>query len=154
MSDLREVRLVAFPLRVHQRATEHHEELMREFQLLAIAESNGDAVPARLVSLIAELTTSYSGVASAADAERDAALARGEDTLDLVYRVPPEAAEACRRLERMLDEADAFCRAEQLLTLEAPPEAVAFRRWYLREFPAQLAGAEPTPWPAVAPSVV
>ena len=144
-----EVRLIGFPLQVHQRATEHHEELMREFQLLAIDPPAGKDVPRRLVDLVGELSATYSSTTAPADAVRDAARARGEETVDLTYYVPPEAAEACVRLERMLDEADEFCRADQLLTLAAPEEAVAFRRWYLGEFTAQIAGAAPTPWPGV-----
>ncbi|MDP9441273.1 MAG: hypothetical protein M3P34_03640 [Actinomycetota bacterium] len=48
----------------------------------------------------------------------------------------------------MLDEPDEFCRSgNQLLTLATPPELLAFRRWYLREFNAQLQGQPPLPWP-------
>lgn len=149
MTELREVRLVAFPLRLHRAATEHHEELMREFQLLALDVEAGRDVPKRLVRLVEELTRSYGSVTAAPDAERDAALARGDESVDLTYRVPPEAAAACAELDRMLDEADDFCRAERLLTLEPTPEQVAFRKWYLGEFQHQLAGGEPRPWPAV-----
>lgn len=145
--ELHDVRLLAFPLRLHRVATEHHAELMREFQLLALDPEPGKEIPVRLVELMADITASYAGVAEAADAQREAAIARGEESIDLTYRVPAEVAEACVRLERMLAEADEFCRSEQLLTLATPAEAAAFRRWYLREFVAQLAGAEPTPWP-------
>jgi hypothetical protein len=143
---LHEVRLVGFPLALHQRSTEHHEELMREFQLLAIDPEPRKDVPRRLVELVADLTRSYGGLTSGTDAARDAAAARGDETVDLTYRIPAAAAEAAVRLDRMLDEADEFCRADQLLTLAAPPETVAFRKWYLNEFPAQVAGASPTPW--------
>ena len=148
----REVRLLGFPLRLHQRAVEHHEELMREFRLMSLDPPRAGDVPHRLVQLIAELTAVYGGVSSATDAERDAALARGEESVDLTYRVPPEVAEACLRLDEMLDEADEFCRADHLLTLAAPPDAVVMRKWYLGEFVSQLAGAEPTPWSAVSAS--
>lgn len=51
-------------------------------------------------------------------------------------------------LARMLDEADEFCRSgNHLLTLATPPELLAFRRWYLGEFNAQLQGQSPLPWP-------
>ena len=152
-NELREVRLVSFPLRLHQVATEHHAELMREFQLLALDSQVTRDVPARLVDLVTELNAAYAGATEAVNAERDAALARGEEAVDLTYHVPEAVAEACVRLERMLDEADDFCRSEQLLTLETPAEAAAFRRWYLREFTAQLAGAAPTPWPEAAPGI-
>lgn len=148
--ELREVRLIGFPLRLHQRATEHHAELLREFQLLALDAAAARDVPGRLVDLMAELTETYAAGNAAPDAVRDAALARGDDSVDLTYRVPPSAAEACVRLERMLEEADEFCRADRLLTLATPEDAAAFRRWYLGEFAAQLAGAPPTPWDAVS----
>lgn len=150
MNELREVRLLGFPLRLHQHAVEHHAELIREFQLLALDTQSDRDVPRRLVDLMAELTTAYAGASATPDAEREAALARGDETADLTYHVPESAGEACRRLDRMLDEADAFCRTDQLLTLAASDEAAAFRRWYLSEFAAQLAGAEPTPWSGAA----
>jgi hypothetical protein len=34
------------------------------------------------------------------------------------------------------------------LTLVTPPEAVAFRTWFLEEFVRQVAGEDPLPWPA------
>ena len=150
-AELREVHVVGFPLALHARGTEHHEELMREFQLLAInppTSSPGHEVPQRLIDLVDELTQDFGGFNDAPDAERDAALERGDESVDLVYRLPEAATEAVDRLDRMLDEADEFCRAgERLLTLAAPPDCAAFRRWYLNEFRVQLAGGGPTPWP-------
>ena len=74
------------------------------------------------------------------------ALARDEETVDLVYAVPPEAADAAIRLGTLLDEADEFCRAGELLTLATVPEGVAFRRWFLGEFVSQIGGRPPRPW--------
>lgn len=147
--ELREVRLIGFPLALHQRSQEHHEELIREFQLLALDPTSAQTVPARLVALIEELTTTYAGFTSSPNAARDAALARGEESVDLVYSVPVAVGEAARVLDRMLDEADEYCRAgDRLLTLAAAPDTTALRHWQLSEFVAQLAGAAPTSWPA------
>lgn len=148
MSDAVEVRLLGFPLDVHARAVEHHEELLREFQLLALDESRD--VPRRLAALVAEFVASYGSLGISAAAERDAARARGETTVDLTYHVPPALGEACDRLDRMFDEADAFCRQDRLLTLAADPEIAAFRHWSLGEFTAQIGGAAPTPWSGVS----
>lgn len=146
MTDLREVRLLGFPLALHARSVEHHEELMREFQLLALSTPAVD-VPQRLITLIDELTSSFSGFTDTPAAERDAALSRGEDTIDLTYAVPASAGEAAARLDSMLDEADEYCRAgDRLLTMAAPADAAALRHWQLSEFAAQVHGAEPTPW--------
>jgi hypothetical protein len=46
----------------------------------------------------------------------------------------------------MLNRADDYCRQGALLTLATPDDLVAFRRWYLGEFRAQINGARPTPW--------
>jgi hypothetical protein len=144
------VRFFGFPLDVQARASEQHEELMREFALLAISKPTsrrGHPVPQRLIDLIDRLSREYGGVGSATDGERDAARERGELRTDLEYEVPAAVADACRALDEMLDEANEFCReGERLLTLAPSRELIAFRRWYLGEFIAQIAGGEPTSW--------
>ncbi|MGH9153237.1 MAG: hypothetical protein ACRD03_12755 [Acidimicrobiales bacterium] len=147
--ELRQVRLIRFPLDVHGRATEAFEGLRREFQLIAMRTAGAGEVPDRLLRLVDALGVRYRGFASEADRARDAAAERGDKEVDeLVYRVPAEVGEACVDLSRMIDEADEFCRrGELLLTLASPAEAVAFRRWYLGEFTAQIAGEPPLPWP-------
>jgi hypothetical protein len=149
---LHDVRLLGVPLALLARSSEHHDELLREFQLLAIdppTSSPGHEVPQRLLDLIAEINGRYAGLSDAADADREAALARGDATIDLTITVPASVAEACERLDRMFDDADEFCRAgDRLLTLATPPDAAALRHWYLGEFVRQVGGAEPVPWPA------
>lgn len=147
MSDLYEVRLIGFPLALYARAQEHHEELMREFQLLALDPEAAPSIPRRLVTLIDEVTTAYAAFTETPNAERDAAMARGDESIDLVYHVPASAAAAAAQLTRMLDEADEFCRdGDRLLTLASTPETAALRQWQLSEFTAQVEGATPTPW--------
>ena len=144
-----EIRLLRFPLDVHRRATEAFEGLRREFQLIALRGPDADDVPERLLRLVDALAGEYEGLNVEADSAREEAAARGEkEVAELVYHAPPEVADACVALSRMVDEADDFCRSgEVLLTLASPPEAVAFRRWYLGEFVAQLKGEPPVPWP-------
>jgi len=50
------------------------------------------------------------------------------------------------RLREVLDEADAFCREQRLLTPPPTPQLLAMRNWYLGEFVRQGAGEEPLPW--------
>jgi hypothetical protein len=149
--DIVEVRLLGFPLPLWARAREHHDELMREFALLALSrEPVRHDVPRRLQKLIDVLGRQYGAAVEASNAERDRAWRRGETTCDLVYRVPRSIRHACVQLSALLDEADRFCRAgRELLTLAAPPDVLAFRRWYLDEFVRQIDGREPTPWPGV-----
>ena len=146
---LHEVRLLQFPLEVNQRASEAFEGLRREFTLIALRTPDAQEVPRRLLQLVDALANRFQGFSDEAESVRDEAVARGETVLDeLVYRVPTEAAEACVALSRMIDEADEYCRrGDFLLSLSSPPEAVAFRRWFLGEITAQLRGHPPLPWP-------
>jgi hypothetical protein len=143
------VHLVGVPLDVHARSTEHTDELMREFTYLHSQADDPDAaeVPARLVRLIDELNARFGGFTAGTQSELDDAAARGDKSVDLTYRVPPDVKDACIRLDELLDEADRYCeRGEHLLTLASSPEAVAYRKWFLSEFVAQTEGAAPRPW--------
>lgn len=144
------VRLLRFPLGIFQRSTEHHEGLMREMALLALRppdEVPHHEVPRRLQELVQLLRRQYAGVTEAAEHARDAAIVAGLEEVDLTYHVPASAGPAAAALAAVLDEVDEFCRQGEMLTLATPPEALAFRRWYLGEFSDQIAGADPTPWP-------
>ncbi|GAC1608824.1 MAG: hypothetical protein NVS3B26_07380 [Mycobacteriales bacterium] len=145
--ELCDVELLNVPVRVLVAGREHHDELMREFALLALGgATNGRNVPARLLALTQTLGVRYGGAASRPDELIDAALARGEDTIELSYRVPAHICEAASTLDQLLQEADDFCRAEQLLTLERSPVVIAFGQWYCEEFQRQVAGQPPRPW--------
>lgn len=146
VEELVEVHILGFPLPLFERSRRHMEELTREFEF--IAESGGDhPTPARLLDLVERVGLRFAGLNDVAEARVDAALARGDESLDVTYRVPYAASAACTELDAMLDEADEFCRHGELLTLATPPEQVAFRRWFLNEFVRQLAGEAPTRWP-------
>ena len=146
---LREVRVLQFPLDVYRRATEVFEGQRREFVLVAMRTPEAPDVPDRLLQLVAALSEEYEGLNPEADEMRDQAILRGDTVVDeLVYRMPPAVVDACVALNRMMDEADEFCReGDVLLSMASPPEAVAFRRWYLGEITGQLAGEQPVPWP-------
>lgn len=147
--ELVEVVLLNFPLEVFQRAQEHADGLIREFALIALdrADGHGAELPVRLVAIVDALSAQFGGVSAGSEAERDAAIDRGETFMDLRYLVPPAAAEASRVLAVIFDEADEYCRAgEHLLSLATPPESLAFRTWFINEFVAQIGGAAPVPW--------
>jgi anti-sigma B factor antagonist len=68
---------------------------------------------------------------------------------DLVYLVPPDAADAAEQLGAVLDEVDEHCRSGDMLTLVTPPDVSAYQRWFLGEFVRQIRdGVAPTPWRA------
>lgn len=147
-AELVTVQLLQFPLELYRQASEHHDELQREFALLQHASSEDEtSVPRRLRLLIEELNDRFGAFSAAPRSALATALDRGDKSIDVEYRVPPEVRDAVVALGALLDEADDFCRrGTHLLTLATPPAALALRRWYLDQFVVQIDGAEPTPW--------
>jgi hypothetical protein len=144
-----EVRLLNFPLSLFVTTRERHDELLREFALMAMRPPEnraGHELPARLLELVELLGRRYGGAGDRSDEIRDAAIERGEEAIDLTYRLPPSAAESLRLLDELMVDADAFCESEDLLTLAATPTERAFRSWYLEQFTAQLVGGPPVAW--------
>ncbi len=155
-TDLLTVRVLRMPLAVSARSTQHFEELMREFALITLdterdreTTDSKRPVPERLLDVVAELTNDFAVFTAAVTAQREEAAARGDLEIDLTYHMPPSTVEAVRQLEALLEEADDFCRSgKHLITLATPPESLAFRRWYLNEFIAQMErGEPPVAWP-------
>ncbi|HET6908473.1 MAG TPA: hypothetical protein VFH54_03975 [Mycobacteriales bacterium] len=142
-----EVRLVSLPVQVLAMSREQHDELMREFAMLALDESlSTEHVPARLLELVDVLGRRYGAVSARPDEEIDAAIARGDKSIDLVYHVPAHVTEAADALEQLMSEADSFCRDQQMLALARTPLQERFARWYLDQFRRQIAGRPPEPW--------
>jgi hypothetical protein len=148
--DLVEVHLLGLPVDVHRAASEHGDELQREFALLQVQQADRETpdVPARLLALIDDLGERFAGFTESTESELEDAIDRGDETVDLVFRVPADAKEAAEALGTLLEEADEYCRSGGLMTLATPAEAVAYRRWYLEEFSRQIAGEPPSPWSA------
>lgn len=146
---LHTVHLLRLPISLFLRAREHHDELVREFTLMAIRESDQGptrVLPPRLHELVDLLGRRYGAAAERADMERDAAIERGEASVDLTYHVPAAIVGDLVTLGGLMDDADEFCRLEKLLTLPRDPAMVAFTHWYNREFIRQIDGLKPEPW--------
>jgi hypothetical protein len=141
-----EVRLINVPVRLFVAGRQQHDELMHEFAVLAVSLEDRSSVPARMLSLIDELGTRYGRAADRPDSVVDAAIADGVDSVDLTYQVPAHIIEAADALERMMDEADEFCRQEQMLTTARSEVQRRLAKWYLDEFRRQINGEPPQPW--------
>lgn len=139
------VRIVDLPIDVMRRSRWHHDELLREFELIAHAGGRA-AVPARLLELAAQLRDRYAAFTEEPTRALEDAAARGETLTSVDYDVPADIGPAARDLDAMLDEVDDFCRTGDLLTLATPPEVLRFRRWFLHEFARQTSGEPPLPW--------
>jgi hypothetical protein len=144
---LYEVRLLGVPVQVLVAGRQQHDDLMREFTVLAVSErEQNSTVPERLVELIEVLGSRYGGAVSRPDAVVDEALRRGDSTVDLTYHVPARITEGADRLEAIMAEADEFCRNEQMLALPRSELLARFAHWYLDEFRRQIKGLPPQPW--------
>ena len=147
MTDVVEVRLVGLPLEVHREALEHSDEVRREFAHLAEG-TDPSHVPARLLALHRDLSARYAPFTAATGNQVAEAMARGDSTMDVVYRVPTDAAGAARQLTDLWEEVDRYCEAGQyLLALRTPPRVLAYRSWFVEQFISQSAGADPVDWP-------
>jgi hypothetical protein len=119
---------------------------------MQISEGDGDALPVRLTELVADVQLTYGAFSARADAELDAAAARGDAVASrIVYTVPRHVGPYARHLIEILEEADEFCRqGSYLLALASPADIHAYRIWALREFERQIAGEPPISWPEYA----
>lgn len=139
--ELHEVRLEGIPLDLQRETQEITDALIREFELIRHSPHAEGSLPARLVALVEELSGRFDAFTSEPREQLEAALGSNEQTVDLRYRIPVEAGEAATRLADLLDEADVYCEAgEHLVTLAAPERVRNYRRWFLRQFPEQIAG--------------
>lgn len=150
-----EVRLIDLPVAVHRRATEHLADLRRELDLLQRGDERPEEMPFDLARVAALLEDRLGATGEEVRAAIDRAEERGDDRLTLDLTVTDEVVAAARRLLDTLEQIDELCgRGELLITLATPPEALAYRRWFLGEFLDQAEGREPTPWtgPDAAPT--
>jgi hypothetical protein len=146
--ELVEIHLLGVSTAAQLHASEHHDELFREFALIASRDpSAGHTVPVRLSELIAQVRDRFSGFTEATDQDLETAIAEGRTSVDLVFNLPSEVKQACTEFLQVLAEADEYCRHGDLLTLAPPADAIAFREWFLGEFVRQVEGEPPLPWP-------
>lgn len=140
------------PGRLRARYVEYGEGLLRELALVRLGADRDDlGVPDRLLELVDEVRSVYGAFGAGPNSELDAALARGEEVVDVTYTLPLHAGPFVARLNQVLDDAEELCReGRYLLTMPAPPEVAAYRRWSLGEFERQIAGHPPHPWPEEA----
>jgi anti-sigma regulatory factor (Ser/Thr protein kinase) len=137
--------LLGMPVRVFAYYRLWYEELRRELRLLSLNHGSDYPVARELSELTLQVEQERR---QARGVERlDAAITSDDDRADLVYDVPASAPATMARLRRVLEDADAFCREQRLLTPAPTPQLLALRNWYLMEFERQGAGKDPLPWP-------
>lgn len=142
-----EVHLRGLPVQLLIESRERHDELLREFALLALSvEPPRSTLPAAFLELVEVLGVRYGSAAARPDAQIEEAVDAGLSTVDLTYNVPASVVQAAADLEHWMALADEYCLSEQLLTLPRTPLARALASWYLGEFRRQVSGEPPRPW--------
>lgn len=121
-------------------AKAHVDNLVREFSLVAAGARAGmtASVPGHVAELIDAVVHRFAAAREAIKRQALAAATAGDRHVRLQLTLPVSAAEAGEEYLRALDQADSYCRAARLLTLESPPQHRVFRRWYVEELIAQL----------------
>jgi serine phosphatase RsbU (regulator of sigma subunit)/anti-sigma regulatory factor (Ser/Thr protein kinase) len=124
-------------------AKTHVDNLVREFTLLTAGARSGvsSPVPPHLAPLIEGVVHRFAEARQSIKRQALAAASRGDEHVRLELSLGLDAADAGEDYLQALDEADAYCRANRLLTLETPPQHRVFRQWYVGELVAQLRAA-------------
>jgi anti-sigma regulatory factor (Ser/Thr protein kinase) len=141
------IALLEAPVKEMIRTGAHYDALYREFRLiLELDPSHRQATPGRLFRLINQLGTSFLGYGHSAEEAWDNAVRENLPTVNVHFRLPPEAGPAVERYDQLLDEADDFCQRAELLTIAPTDEALAVRRWAFGQVVRQCRGESPTSW--------
>ena len=109
------------PLALYVGFQHHFRELRREVRLLALAHQSDYPLAKSLSDLFATLDRQLRDGIGVEQIE--AALARGQESTDLVVHMPRATASTLSRFVELLDLADEFCREERLLSLAREPAA-------------------------------
>ena len=141
----RPVAVLGVPVRLYIETQQHNDELLKEFVFIGQTGEAG-GMPERLVALAQTVRETFAAPAAESRAQVEAALARGDEFVDLVLAVPPAAAPFLEQLTELLDEAEQYSETGHLLTLVSSAEVRRFRAWFLEQVLAQLKGGAPSPW--------
>ena len=140
-----EVRLLALDVPLYSSLSRQYHELRRELRLLSLSHQSDYPLAGDLTSMFASFERQFPGVFSdqVRTAERE-----GRPQVDLTFPMVPEAGPIFVTMTEMFDVADAFCRAERLLSMARTPAQRALQNWLLTELVQQLGGASAKPWDA------
>ncbi len=144
-----DIRLIGVDVPLHTALGRQYNELRRELRLLSLSHQSDYPLAGDLTAMFASFERQFPDAyrAQVRDAE-----ARGVRRVDLTFPMVREAAPVFVTMTEMFDVADAFCRAERLLSLARTAPQRAFHNWLLGELVHQLDGASAQPWTGRADS--
>jgi hypothetical protein len=140
----REIRLLGVDVPLYSGLARQYHELRRELRLLSLSHQSDYPLAGDLTSMFATFERQFP------DTYRDqirAAEAEGLRRVDVVFPMVREAGPVFVTMAEMFDVADAFCRAERLLSIARTPAQRALHNWLLGELVQQLDGAIAQRWP-------
>ncbi|HEY0642822.1 MAG TPA: ATP-binding protein [Nocardioides sp.] len=138
-----EVRLLSIDVPLYSSLARQYHELRRELRLLSLSHQADYPLAGDLTAMFANFERQFP------DTYRDQvrlAEAQGSRRVDLVFPMAREAGPIFVTMTEMFDVADAFCRAERLLSIARTPAQRALHNWLLGELIHQLDGAAAQPW--------
>ena len=139
------VHLLGLDMSIFSGLSLQYYELRRELRLLSLGHQQDYPLASDLSAMFVTFERQfppeyYEQVKRAAD--------DGVPTVDISFAMVPEAASILLTMAEMFDLADAFCRAERLLSTARTPRQREFHTWLLNELVSQLSGHPATPWRA------
>ncbi|MDR7252038.1 anti-sigma regulatory factor (Ser/Thr protein kinase) [Nocardioides sp. BE266] len=143
-----EVRLLGMDVPLYTSLAQQYNELRRELRLLSLSHQSDYPLAGDLTAMFANFERQFP------DSYRDqvqVAERKGQPRVDLSFAMVREAAPIFTTMSEMFDVADAFCRAERLLSMARTPRQRDLQNWLLAELVHQLGGAEATPWAGPPP---
>ena len=138
-----EIQLVGLDVPLYLSLSQQYHELRRELRLLSLSHQSDYPLAGDLTSMFANFERQFPDTYH--EQIREAA-SRGVPRVDVRFSMMPEAAPIFVTMTEMFDVADAFCRAERLLSMARTSAQRTFHNWLLGELIHQLDGATPQPW--------
>ncbi|MCY7402543.1 MAG: ATP-binding protein [Nocardioides sp.] len=138
-----QVRLLALDVPLHSSLSRQYHELRRELRLLSLSHQSDYPLAGDLTAMFSNFERQFPETYSE---QIRTAETKGLPRVDVVFAMVPEAAPIFVTMNEMFDVADAFCRAERLLSLARTPRQRDLHVWLLTELIGQLGGSAPSAW--------
>ncbi len=143
-----QVRLIDLDVPLYVSLARQYAELRRELRLLSLSHQSDYPLAGDLTSMFASFERQFP---DAFRQQIQQAEVRGVPRIDVTFPMVREASPIFVTMTEMFDVADAFCRAERLLSIARTPAQRTFHNWMLGELIDQLAGSEARPWAGEQP---
>lgn len=144
-----EVHLLGIDVPLYSSLKRQYRELRRELRLLSLSHQSDYPLAGDLTSMFANFERQFPDTFRQQIAEAEQ---RGLDRVDVSFPMVRESGPIFVTMTEMFDVADAFCRAERLLSIARTPRQRALHTWLLSELVQQLDGAAAQPWDGSAGS--